>query len=119
MAQIDAVELITIAVGPEDQKGNSWRLRLVQWVVDGQSKSVKLERRKFFKDAYGDTKTGKADGFTLRDLEACKEHWPKIMQFMKTPPEVKPEILQKAKEILGATEVPLGQSGATAGEVPF
>ena len=105
---IEAVELITIAVGPEDDKGNSWRLRLVQWVIDGVSKSVKLERRKFFKDAYGETKTGKADGFSIRDLEACKEHWPKIMEFMKTPPAVKQAdpAIKKAIEILGGEEVP-------------
>ena len=111
---IQAVELITIAVGPETDKGQSWRLRLVQWVINGESKSVKLERRRFFKDAYGDTMTGKADGFTLRDLEACKEHWPKIMSLMKTPPAVvkKPEIVQKAEEILG-------EGSQTNSEVPF
>ena len=120
MANIQAVELITIIVGPEDSKGNSWRLRLVQWVVDGVSKSVKLERRKFFKDAYGDIKTGKADGFTLRDLEACKEHWPKIMSLLKNPPAVQPDVIENAKKILGATEVPLGISGpVSSSEVPF
>ena len=103
---IQGVELITIAVSKEDDKGNSWRLRLVQWVIDGVSKSVKLERRNFFRDAYGETRTGKADGFTLRDLEACKEHWPKIMEMMKNPPAVKPAAIKAAEEILGATEVP-------------
>jgi len=121
MANIQGIELITIIVGPEDQKGNSWRLRLVQWVVDGVSKSVKLERRKFFKDPYGDTKTGKADGFTLRDLEACKEHWPKIMQLMKNPPPPPKQepIVEKAKEIFGGTEVPPGSAENPTGSVPF
>lgn len=106
--KIDAIELITIAVSKEDDKGNSWRLRLVQWIVDGEAKGVKLERRRFFKDAYGDTKTGKADGLSLKDLEACKEHWPKIMELMKNPPKPKPNdsAVQAAKDILGATEVP-------------
>lgn len=103
---IQAVELITIAVSKEDERGNSWRLRLVQWVVDGVAKSVKLERRNFFTDAYGETRTGKADGFTLRDLEACKEHWPKIMQLMKNPPAAPSKAVEAAKEILGASEVP-------------
>jgi hypothetical protein len=104
---IQAVELVTIAVSKEDKEGRSWRLRLVQWVVDGEAKSIKLERRNFFKDAYGEIKTGKADGFTLKDLEACKEHWPKIMDLMKNPPAVKPkDIKEAAKEILGAEEVP-------------
>ena len=103
---IQAVELITIAVSQEDAEGRSWRLRLVQWVIDGVSKSIKLERRNFFRDAYGEPRTGKADGFTLRDLEACKEHWPKIMQLMKNPPAVKPVGVKQAEEILGASEVP-------------
>ena len=121
MANIQGVELVTIAVGPEDAKGNSWRLRLVQWVIDGVGKSVKLERRKFFKDAYGETMTGKADGFSLRDLEACKEHWPKIMQFMKNPPPPpvqKSEIIEKAEKIFGATEVPLNTAQGGS-DVPF
>jgi len=104
---IQAVELITIAVSQEDKEGRSWRLRLVQWVVNGEAKSIKLERRNFFKDAYGETKTGRADGFTIKDLEACKEHWPKIMELMKNPPAVKKQdIKEAAKEILGAEEVP-------------
>ena len=110
MANIEAVELITIAVGKEDDKGRSWRLRLVQWVVDGKPKSPKLERRNFFKGNQGDQMTGKADGFTLQDLEACKPHWPKIMELMKNPPPVTikqtTDIKQAAKDILGAEEVP-------------
>jgi hypothetical protein len=108
-AKIEGVELITIAVSKENDKGNSFRLRLVQWVIDGVSKSVKLEKRNFFRDAYGEVRTGKADGFTLRDLEACKEHWPKIMDLMKNPPAVKTvtdTAVAAAKEILGASEVP-------------
>jgi len=106
---IQGIELITIAVSKEDERGNSWRLRLVQWVIDGVSKSVKLERRNFFRDAYGEPRTGKADGLTLRDLEACKEHWPKIMSLMKNPPPYVPkveDVKAAAKEILGAEEVP-------------
>ena len=106
---IQGIELMTIALSKEDERGNSWRLRLVQWVVDGVAKSVKLERRNFFKDAYGESRTGKADGFTLRDLEACKEHWPKIMSLMKNPPAYSAPVAaakEAAKEILGAEEVP-------------
>jgi len=104
--KIEGVELIVILEGKVDDKGRSWKLRLVQWVIDGESKSVKLERRNFFTGESGDTMTGKADGFSLKDLEACKPHWPKIMELMKNPPKVKPAIIQAAEDILGAEEVP-------------
>ena len=108
---IEAVELITIASSKEDDKGNSWRLRLVQWFVNGAAKSVKLERRRFFKDDYGNIKTGKADGFTLNDLNACKPHWKKIMELMQNPPKTMPamtapQAAKMAQEVLGDEEIP-------------
>jgi hypothetical protein len=108
--KIDAVELITIGIGKEDDKGNSWRLRLVQWFVDGQPKSVKLERRRFYKDSYGSPMTGKADGLSLNDLNACKPHWKKIMELMQNPPKTMPmtapEAAEMAKEVLSGEEIP-------------
>jgi hypothetical protein len=107
MPDIQGIELLVITKTEPNDKGNSRRLRLVQWVVDGQSKSVKLEKRNFFTDEYGEEKTGKADGFVLQDLEACRPHWKKIMELMKTPPPVAaPTAIDKAKEMFGAEEVP-------------
>lgn len=87
-ADIRGVDLLVIAEKAPEEKRNGWKLRLVQWVVDGKHKSVKLERRNFFIDEYGKTKTGKADGLKLEDLEACKPHWKQIMELMKAPPAV-------------------------------
>jgi len=112
MADIEGIDLIVIAESKENDKGNSWRLRLVQWVVDGEVKSVKLEKRRFFRDEYGNQKTGKADGLRLEDLEACKPHWTKIMELMKNPPAAvkqSPTLEQAttmAKEVLGGEEIP-------------
>lgn len=85
---IQGVELLVIAGKEPEEKRNGWKLRLVQWVVDGKHKSIKLERRNFFIDDYGKMKTGKADGLKLEDLEACKPFWGKIIGLMKNPPPV-------------------------------
>lgn len=119
MPNIDGVELIVIAKGEKNDKGQSWRLRLVQWVVDGQSKSVKLEKRRFFLDAYNEEKTGKNDGLTIQDLTACKPHWAKIMELMKNPPVVK----QKTEAVKAAeaaqTVFPDSKVVEDNDEIPF
>jgi hypothetical protein len=86
MADIEGRELAVYAEKKPDDKGRSWRLRLVQWIVDGEAKSVKLERRNFFVDEGGVTKMGKADGFILKDLEALHPHWKAMIATMKNPP---------------------------------
>lgn len=88
MAEIEGRELLVVAEKKPDEKGRSWKLRLVLWVVDGESKSVKLERRNFFTGEDGEMKTGKADGFSLKDLEALKSHWTAIIKLMQNPPKV-------------------------------
>ena len=72
MAEIQGIELLVVAEKKPDDKGRSWRLRLVQWIIDGKSKSVKLEKRSFYPDEYGNEKMGKSEGFSLSDLQACK-----------------------------------------------
>ena len=91
MADIRGVELLVIAERKADDKGRSWKLRLVQWVVDGKSKSVKLEKRNFFTDEYGAVKTGKAEGFKIDDIRALKPHWTDIIEKMEHPPAVQEE----------------------------
>lgn len=111
MANIESVDLLVIVNFPEDQKGNSRKLRVVQWIVHGVAKTVKLEKRSFFKDAYGEPRTGKCDGLTIQDLEACKPHWNKIMDLMKNPPAVKTQLqaaVETAKDVFTSSE-----------EVPF
>lgn len=87
MANIQGVELLVVAKKDPDEKGRSWKLRLVQWVVDGEAKSVKLERRNFFATEEGETRAGKADGFSLKDLEALKPFWKQIVETMQNPPK--------------------------------
>lgn len=113
MADIQGVDLIEIVKSQPRDNGSFRTLRLVQWVVDGQSKSVKLEKRNFFLDEYGEIRTGKCEGLTIQDLEACKPHWTKIVELMKTPPPYvapTPELdaaVATAKEALpGSEEIP-------------
>lgn len=87
-ADIQGIELLVLAEGRPRDDGSTWKLRVVQWVVDGQSKSVKLEKRKFFKDEYGNLKMGKAEGFSLDDLKSCNPKWGVIADLMKNPPPV-------------------------------
>lgn len=83
-----------------DEKGRGWKLRVVQWIKGDESKSVLLEKRDYFRDEYGQVKMGKARGFSLKDLEAVKEHWREVIELMKNPPAVTaaPPEEQKAQD---------------------
>mgnify|MGYP001575337326 CR=1 FL=1 len=88
MADIQGIELLTANEWTSRDGKASSKIRLVQWVSDGKSISVKLEKRKFFKGEDGTWKTGKADGFNKKDLESLRPHWPKIKSLMDSPPPV-------------------------------
>ena len=105
MADIQGIELLTIVQSEPDKRGNFRKVRLVHWIVDGEPKSVKLEKRVFYKDEYGALKTGRADGFALKDLEACKPHWAKIIQLMKNPPAVVKQEVTK-EDVKALDDVP-------------
>lgn len=88
MADIRGVELLVLWERKPNEKGDSAKIRVVQWIVDRKAVSVKLERRTFFsKD--GETRTGKAEGFTLKDMEIVKPRLDEIMDLMRNPPAAK------------------------------
>ena len=73
--------------------GRNWdgyRLRLVQWIIDGKATEPKLEKRKYFITEDGDTRMGKAEGLGYRDLDKLKEHWAEMRNLMKNPPSYEP-----------------------------
>ena len=90
MADIRDIDLLVINKKDPDDRGRSWKLRVVQWVVDGSAKSVKLEKRNFYVDKAksGETRLGKADGLSLEDIGALKPHWLTIINLMRNPPRV-------------------------------
>jgi hypothetical protein len=105
---IEGVELLVIVdLKSRNKEGSGTKLRVVQWVVNGQSKSVKVEKRQYYLDAYGKTMTGKAEGFSLDDLNALKPHWPRVLELMRNPPAVKtPEPVAAAAASDAIDEVP-------------
>lgn len=64
------------------------KIRVVQYVKNGQIVSVKLERDDYFLDQKTGTTKHLPKGFTLEELEACREHWPKIMALLRNPPPI-------------------------------
>ena len=80
--------LLTVSKTDEDQRGQHMEIRVVQWIIDGEAKTVKLEKRQFYKDDDGAEMTGKADGFTLKDLAAVRDNWSKIVATIKNPPPI-------------------------------
>lgn len=103
--KLEGIELLVIAEKEVGEKYPGWRIRVVQWVKEGASIAVHLERREFYRSEDGEIMPGKAKGFTFDDLNKCKPHWAKIIDFMKNPPEVKQTEAQDAP--------------AENGEVPF
>ncbi len=110
---IVGVPLLVLDKSSSDAKGNWKEFRLVQWVIDGKPKSVKLEKRGFYKTQDGDIRMAKAEGLSMADLEVLKAvasgqektWWARVVELMKNPPAyVKPEP---------------GEAGAEIEEVPF
>ena len=72
--------LLKISSTDEDSRGQHVEVRVVQWIIDGEAKSVKLEKRQFYKDEEtGQEMMGKADGFTLKDLATIQPRWKEIV----------------------------------------
>ena len=109
MANIEGRDLLVLVQGRENEEGRSWNLRLVQWIVDGEPKSIKLEKRRYFRDDYGEQRTGKAEGFSLQDLELIRKNWEKIMNLMNNPPSVDQELPEEEKPI-DTTSAPQAQA---------
>ena len=85
---IQGIELIVANEWTSRDGKASSKIRLVHWISEGKSISVKLEKRKFFKGEDGTWKTGKADGFNKKDLESLRPHWTKIKELMDNPPPI-------------------------------
>lgn len=64
------------------------KIRVVQYIKNCRHESVKLERDDYFFDKLTGTTKHRPKGFTAADLEACREHWPKIMDLLKNPPPI-------------------------------
>jgi hypothetical protein len=64
------------------------KIRVVQYVKNGKTVSVKLERDDYFLDQRTGTTKHMPKGFTAEDLDACREHWPKIMALLRNPPPI-------------------------------
>lgn len=61
------------------------RVRIVRWIVDGRDTGPRLEKRTFFMD--GDMeKTGKAEGFALKDVEMLRDQIDEIIAIMQENP---------------------------------
>ncbi len=96
---IVGVVLMTLDKSALDVKKNWKEFRLVQWVIDGKPKSVKLEKRGFYQTIDGDIRMAKAEGLVLADMEILKvveagqteSNFARVMKFMKNPPAYKPE----------------------------
>ena len=72
----------------EKKEGAGWKIRVVQYILDGVSKAVKLESGEYWVDqGTGETRY-KTKGFSKRDLESCKPYWRDIMKLMDNPPPV-------------------------------
>lgn len=72
------------------EKSNEMRIRVVQWIIDGEAKAVTLEKRDFY-DSDGDLRMGKAKGFTVKDLELLAPKLAEVLEVMKNPPDLETE----------------------------
>lgn len=95
-------ELIVIAKTDADKYGNARVVRVVQWIIDGEPKSIKLEKRMFFRNKEGEERS-KPDGFTLIDLKEIQPRWRDIIEMMRNPPKYDSHATEETN---GIEEVP-------------
>ena len=104
------VELLVIRdTKSNNHEGCGWKIRVCQYILDGESKAVKLESGEYWVDQPTQETRFKTKGFSKRDLESCKPHWKEIMGLMTNPPpppepEPMPETAESSKEILRARQ---------------
>jgi hypothetical protein len=72
----------------QNHDGCGWKIRVCQYILDGESKSVKLESGEYWKDKESGETRYKTKGFSKKDLESCKPHWKEIIRLMDNPPPV-------------------------------
>ncbi len=76
---IEGIPLLEISRDTNEQRGTTTIIRVVDW-VSGTKHYPQLEKREFFVDGdTGNLKTGKAKGFTLKDLGKVQDAWGEIM----------------------------------------
>lgn len=86
---IKSTPLLTISKSEPNKKGEATTVRVVMWswLRDGKvGTSVKLEKRKLYKDENGEDKNGKAEGFTMTDLDLILSRAKEIQTAMANPP---------------------------------
>ncbi len=86
---ISGFELMSFADQPSRSNyGCGKKIRVVQYVKNGRTESVKIKRDDYFLDKTTGTTKHKPKGFTAADLDTCREHWPKIMALLRNPPPI-------------------------------
>lgn len=103
-----------------NKPGAGWKMRVVEYIKDGVSKSVKLEAGEFYPDQETKKTRFKSKGLTWRDIDTLRSIDPNsghtwitvAYNLMKNPPPIPPEYLAQQ-----------GAAGAGAmtndNEVPF
>ena len=81
--QIRSDELYLVLQSPEDTRGRSHKIRVVQWTVNGKKQAPKLEKRGFFKGKdSGAIMNGSLEPLVLEDVRSLEPHLPKILKAM-------------------------------------
>ena len=81
------VELLVIRdTKSNNHEGCGWKIRVCQYILDGESKAVKLESGEYWVDEPTKETRFKPKGFSKKDLESCKPHWKDIIGLMTNPP---------------------------------
>lgn len=108
--KITCHKLFVINVQGPDKRGNTTELQVVQWIVDGESKSILVEKREYYTDMRDQKrKLGKAKGFNRTDFELISQNWDKIKPLLYGDMPPVPEDIRKehlAAKQAKDTEVP-------------
>lgn len=85
-------EIFVVSDTPSrNNPGAGWKIRLVQWIKEGKSVSVKLEVGEYWKDKETGEPRFKTKGLTLKDFSTISGKWKEIKPLFDNPPAVPAE----------------------------
>jgi|WetSurMetagenome_2_1015567.scaffolds.fasta_scaffold1180781_1 hypothetical protein len=97
-------EIVKVIHEETYERGGGYQIRVVRWIIDGKRHKPSFEKRETWVDDSGQTRSGKAKGFSAKDLGIMFKNMPDICPAMEMNFQL---LLQELGEDVPAT-VPAG-----------
>lgn len=76
-------EIVKVIHEKTYERGGGYQIRVVRWIIDGKRHKPSFEKRETWVDDSGQTRSGKAKGFSAKDLGLVFKNMAEICQHME------------------------------------